>query len=245
MLATLWAYEGWSNVANMGEEMKNPKRSLPLALTIGVAVVAVLYFLFNFAIYRVIPIEEAKTMIENEQLYLGTEVAERMFGTAGSILVVVTMLFAMLSSLNGQVLAFARIGYAMAAEGHFFKAQGYLSKRGVPAISLITQCVLSCILILLQSLDELTTLVVFMGMIGTVLGVAGVLVNRYRFPELEKPYKVPGGPVVVVITTIIFIALMINNFIEDPLMSVLGLIIVPAVGSVIYIYYGRKEKAEN
>lgn len=98
VLATLWSYEGWSNVANMGEEMKNPKRSLPLALTIGVAVVAVLYFLFNFAIYRVIPIEEVKTMIENEQLYLGTEVAERMFGTAGSILVVVTMLFAMLSS---------------------------------------------------------------------------------------------------------------------------------------------------
>ena len=245
VLATLWAYEGWSNVANIGEEMKNPKRSLPLALTIGVAAVAVLYFLFNFALYRVIPIEEAKTMIENEQIYLGTEVAERLFGNAGSILVVVTMLLAMLSSLNGQVLAFARIGYAMAAEGHFFKNQGYLSKRGVPAVSLITQCVLSCILIVLQSLNDLTTLVVFMGMIGTVLGVAGVLVNRYRFPELEKPYKVPGGPVVVVITTLIFIALMINNFIEEPLMSVLGLIIVPAVGSIIYIYYGRKEKAEK
>lgn len=245
VLATLWAYEGWSNVANMGEEMKNPKRSLPLALTIGVAAVAVLYFLFNFALYRVIPIDEAKAMIENDQIYLGTEVAERLFGNFGSILVVVTMLIAMLSSLNGQVLAFARIGYAMSVEGHFFKNQGKLSKRGVPAISLITQCILSCILIMMRSLDQLTTLVVFMGMIGTVLGVAGVLVNRYRFPELEKPYKVPGGPVVVVITTIIFIALMINNFIEDPVMSVLGLIIVPAIGSVIYVYYGKKEKAEK
>ena len=135
VLATLWAYEGWSNVANMGEEMKNPKRSLPLALTIGVAAVAVLYFLFNFAIYRVIPVEEAKTMIENEQLYLGTEVAERMFGTAGSILVVVTMLFAMLSSLNGQVLAFARIGYAMAAEGHFFKAPVSYTHLTLPTIA--------------------------------------------------------------------------------------------------------------
>lgn len=245
VLATLWAYEGWSNVANIGEEMKNPKRDLPLALIIGVAAVALLYFFFNFAIYRVIPIEEAKTMIENDQVYLGTEVAKRLFGNAGSILVVVTMLLAMLSSLNGQVLAFARIGYAMAEEGHFFKSQGKLSKRGVPAISLITQCVLSCILIMMRSLDQLTTLVVFLGMIGTVLGVAGVLVNRYRFPELEKPYKVPGGPVVVVITTLIFVALMINNFIEDPIMSILGLIIVPAIGAGIYIYYGKKEKAEK
>ena len=94
-------------MANIGEEMKNPKRDLPLALIIGVAAVALLYFFFNFAIYRVIPIEEAKTMIENEQIYLGTEVAKRLFGNAGSILVVVTMLLAMLSSLNGQVLAFA------------------------------------------------------------------------------------------------------------------------------------------
>ena len=98
---------------------------------------------------------------------------------------------------------------------------------------------------MMRSLDQLTTLVVFLGMIGTVLGVAGVLVNRYRFPELEKPYKVPGGPVVVVITTLIFVALMINNFIEDPIMSILGLIIVPAIGAGIYIYYGKKEKAEK
>lgn len=245
VLATLWAYEGWSNVANIGEEMRNPKRDLPLALIIGVAAVAVLYFLFNFALYRVIPIEEAKVMIENDQVYLGTEVAKRLFGNAGSILVVATMLIAMLGSLNGQVLAFARIGYAMAEEGHFFKNQGKLSKRGVPAVSLITQCILSCILILMRSLDQLTTLVVFLGMIGTVLGVAGVLVNRKRFPEREKPYKVPGGPVLVIITTIIFIALMINNFIEDPFMSILGLIVVPAIGAGIYIYYGKKEKTEK
>lgn len=242
VLATLWAYEGWSNVANIGEEMKNPKRDLPMALIIGVAAVAVLYFFFNFAIYRVIPVDEARAMIENDNIYLGTEVARRIFGSAGSILVVATMLIAMLGSLNGQVLAFARIGYAMSAEGHFFKSQGKLSKRGVPAMSLITQGVLSCILVLMRSLDQLTTLVVFLGMIGSLLGVAGVLVNRYRFPELEKPYKVWGGAVTVIITTIIFAGLMINNFIEDPFMSIVGLIVVPAIGAVIYVYYDKKEK---
>ena len=106
----------------------------------------------------------------------------------------------------------------------------------------ITQGVISIILVLLRNLDQLTTLVVFLGMIGSLLGVAGVLVNRIRFPELERPYKVWGGAVTVVISTLIFAGLMVNNFIEDPVMSILGLVIVPIIGAVIYIYYDRKNK---
>ena len=70
-LSSLWAYEGWSNVTNIGEELKNPQKTLPRMLLIGVGGVTVFYILFNFAIYRVIPIEEAKTMIENDNVYLG------------------------------------------------------------------------------------------------------------------------------------------------------------------------------
>lgn len=242
VLSSLWAYEGWSNVANIAEEMKNPQKTLPRALIIGVGGVTVFYILFNFAIMKVIPIEEAKTMIEADNVYLGTEVARRLLGNAGSILVVAGMLVAMLGSLNGQILAFSRIAYAMAHEGHFFKNQGVLNKKGVPANSLIVQCILTIILILMRSLDQLTTLVVFLGMIGSLLGVAGVMVNRIRFPEIEKPYKVWGYPVTVIIAVIIFAGLMINNFIEDPFMSILGLIIVPALGAGIYIYYDKKLK---
>ncbi len=241
-LSSLWAYEGWSNVANLGEEMRNPQKSLPKALIIGVGFVTVFYILFNFAIYRVIPIEEAKAMIEADNVYLGTEVARRLFGSFGSILVVAAMLIAMLGSLNGQVLAYARIGYAMSHEGHFFRNQGKLSKKGVPAVALITQCIISVVLVLFRSLDQLTTLVVFLGAIGSLLGVFGVLVNRYRFPEVEKPYKVPGGIVTVIIATLCFVALLVSNFLDDPMMSIFGLIVVPAIGAVIYIYYGRLNK---
>lgn len=241
-LSSLWAYEGWSNVANLGEEMKNPQKNLPKMLIIGVGFVTVFYILFNFAIYRVIPIDEAKSMIEADNVYLGTEVARRLFGSFGSILVLAAMLIAMLGSLNGQVLAYARIGYAMAHEGHFFRNQGKLSKKGVPAIALITQGVISIILVLFRSLDQLTTLVVFLGAIGSLLGVFGVLVNRYRFPELEKPYKVPGGIVTVIIATLCFVGLLVSNFLDDPLMSIFGLVIVPAIGAVIYIYYDRANK---
>ena len=241
-LSSLWAYEGWSNVSNMGEEVKDPKKTLPRMLIGGVGFVTVFYILFNFALYRVIPIEEAKVMIEADNVYLGTEVAKRLFGNFGSILVVAGMLIAMVGSLNGQVLAYARIGYAMAHEGHFFKNQGQLSKRGVPAIALITQGVISIILVLMRSLDQLTTLVVFLGAIGSLLGVFGVFVSRRRFPDMEVPYRVPGGLVTVFITTLLFVALMVSNFIDDPVMSIFGLIVVPALGAIIYIYYDKKNK---
>ena len=101
---------------------------------------------------------------------------------------------------------------------------------------------ISIILVLFRSLDQLTTLVVFLGAIGSLLGVFGVLVNRYRFPELEKPYKVPGGIVTVIIATLCFVGLLVSNFLDDPLMSIFGLVIVPAIGAVIYIYYDRANK---
>ncbi len=242
VVASLWAYEGWSNVTNIGEEMRNPKKDLPKALIIGVGFVTVFYVLFNFAILRVIPIEEAKSMIESDNIYLGTEVARRLLGNAGGIIVLIGMLIAMIGSLNGQVLVYARISYAMSHEGHFFRNQGELNKKGVPANALIVQCVIAVILILARSLDQLTTLVVFLGMIGSVLGVAGVMVNRIKHPELERPYKVWGYPVTVIIAVIIFIALMINNFIEDPIMSILGLFVVPAIGAIIYFYYDKQNK---
>ena len=245
VVASLWAYEGWSNVTNIGEEMRNPKKDLPKVLIIGVGFVTVFYVLFNFAILRVIPIEEAKAMIENDNIYLGTEVARRLLGNAGGFIVLIGMLIAMIGSLNGQVLVYARISYAMSHEGHFFRNQGVLNKKGVPANALIAQAVIAIILILARSLDQLTTLVVFLGMIGSVLGVAGVMVNRIKHPDLERPYKVWGYPVTVIIAVVIFIALMINNFIEDPIMSILGLFIVPAIGAVIYFYYDKQNKKQG
>jgi len=245
VLSSLWAYEGWSNVTNIGEELKNPQKTLPKMLLIGVGGVTVFYVLFNFAIYKVIPVDEAKTMIEADNVYLGTEVARRLFGSAGSILVVVGMLISMLGSLNDQVLAYARIGYAMSNEGHFFRNQGFLSKRGVPAVALITQGVIAIILILVKSLNDLTSFVVFLGMIGSLLGVMGVLVSRKRFPDLAVPFRVPGGAVTVVITSIICFALMVSNFIDDPIGSIIGVIVVPAIGACVYLYYDKKNKKEN
>ncbi|SHJ18307.1 APC family permease [Lutispora thermophila] len=244
-VATLWAYEGWTNLNTVAEEMKNPKKNLPLALIVAIGGITVLYTLFNFAIYRVLPHSEVVSMIESGDLYLGTAVAKRILGDTGGVIVIVGMIISMFGSLNGMIIAFPRIYYAMAAEGHFFKSYGKLHpKYKVPTASLIGQCIISVILVLLRNLDQLTSMVVFCGMLFNVLVVVAVLVYRKKFPDLERPYKMWGYPVTVIITILLFIGLMINTLIEDPVTALIGLV-VPAIGCLFYLYFDKQLKKET
>ncbi len=245
VVATLWAYEGWTNLNSLAEEMKDPARNLPKALLIGIGSVTVLYTLFYFAIYKVVPYGQIVSMIKSGNLYIGTEAAKSIFGNIGGSLVLVTMLIAMFSSLNGMIISFPRNYYAMAKEGHFFKSYGKLHpKYNVPTTSLVGQAIIASILVLLRDLDQLTSLVVFTGMIFNLLGVIAVVVYRKKFPNLERPYKAWGYPVTVIISIALFAGLMINNLMEDPVTALIGLI-VPAAGAVVYLIFDRKLKSEN
>ena len=244
-VATLWAYEGWTNVNSVAEEIKKPEKNIPRALIFAIGGITILYTLFNFAIYKVLPYNEVVSMIESDNLYLGTEVAKRVFGSLGGALVLATMLIAMFSSINGMIISFARYYYAMAVEGHFFKSQAKLSEKyQVPTNALIWQAIISIALVLLRNLDQLTSLVVFTGMVFNTLVVIAVIIYRKKFPDLERPYKAWGYPVTVVISVILFAALMINTFIEDPVTSIIGLV-VPAIGAVVYFVFDAKLKKEK
>lgn len=241
-VATLWAYEGWTNLNTVAEEMKNPKKNLPLCLVIAIGSITVLYTLFNFSIYKVIPHNEIVSMINSGNFYLGTEAANRIFGNIGGTIVLVGMVVAMFGSLNGMILAFPRTYYAMAVEGHFFKSYGKLHpKYKVPTTSLIGQCIISIILVLSRNLNQLTSLVVFVGMFFNVLVIVAVLIYRKKFPDLERPYKMWGYPVTVILTILLFTGLMINTFIQDPVTALIGLV-VPALGCLGYLFFDRKIK---
>ena len=244
-VATLWAYEGWTNLNPVAEEMKNPGKDLPKALIIGIGAITVLYTLFNFAIYRVLPHDQVVSMIEADNLYLGTEVAKNLFGNAGGGLILATQLIAIFGSLNGMIIAFPRYYYEMALDGHFFKNHAKLHpKYAVPHVALISQAVISIILVLMKSLDELTSLVVFAGMDYNVLVILAVIIYRKKFPDMERPYKAWGYPVTVIIAVILFGALMINTLVEDPKTALLGLA-VPAIGVIVWYLFDRKLKNEE
>ena len=244
-VATLWAYDGWSNLNNVAEEMKNPKKNVPLSLIISIVGISIIYTLFNFCIYKVVPQNEVVSMINGGNFYLGTEAAKRIFGSLGAVIVVTGMVIAMFSSLNGMIIAFPRIYYAMAKEGHFFKSYGQLHpKYKVPTTALIGQAVICIILVMLRNLDQLTSLVIFAEMIFNILVIVAVIIYRKKYHELERPYKIWGYPYTVIITAIIYVGLMLNSLFEDPLTAVIGLV-VPVIGAFVYFYFDKQIKKHS
>ena len=243
-LATLWAYEGWINLNTVTEEMKNPKRNLPLSLIIAIGGITALYTLFNLAIYKVLPLDQIKTLIGEENFYLGTEVALQLLGSAGGVVVIIGMVISQLGSINGMVIAFPRTYYAMAAEGHFFKSFARLHpKYRVPTVPILCQCCITIALIWLRDLNELTSLVVFSNMLFNVLVVIAVPVLRKKMPDAERPYRVWGGLPTIYITIAIYFGLMLNTLFEDPVTCIIGLV-VPAIGVGVYYLFDRKIKKE-
>ena len=163
-------------------------------------------------------------------------------GNTGITLVVVGMVISMFGSLNGCILAFPRIAYAMSKEGHFFDSFKKLHPEyKVPSSALLAQCVISILLVLSRNLNQLTSLVVFTGMMFNTLGIIAVIIYRKKFPDLERPYKIIGYPVTVTLTALIFIGLLINTFIGDPQTSIIGFAVL-AIGAVVYYYFDRKLK---
>ena len=245
VVASLWAYEGWTNLNTVAEEIKNPKRNLPLALIIGIGGVTVLYTLFNFAIMKVLPHEQIVAMINAEDLYLGTALAEKVLGSAGAVVVSIGMILAMFGTANGMVLAQPRMYYAMAEEGHFFKSFAKLHpKYKVPYAPIIVQGVLSIALVLMRNLDQLTNLVVVVAMIYNALVILAVPILRKKYPNIERPYKVWFYPVSVIITALIFIGLIVISAIDDPVNGAMGLS-VPFIGAIVYYVFDMKLKREK
>lgn len=245
IVAAMWAYEGWSNINSIAEEIKKPHRNLPLALIIGIGGATLLYILFNFAIMKALPHDKIVSMIKSEDVYLGTAVAIQVFGKAGGIIVSIGMVLAVFGSMNGMVIAQPRMYYAMAEEGHFFKSFTKLHpKYKVPTVPLIVQCVFSVALVMLRNLDQLTNLVVLSVMLFNVLVVLAVPILRRKYPDIERPYKVWFYPFSVIIVALVFVGLFIQGAIEDPFTGLAGFA-VPVAGALVYWAFDAKIKREK
>ncbi len=241
-VASLWAYEGWTNLNTVAEEIKNPKKNLPRAIIIAIVGCTLLYTLFNLAIYRVIPFDQISSMIASDNLYLGTEAAKSVMGNFGQIVVIIAMATAIFGSLNGCILVFPRQYYAMAKDGYFFKSFAKLHpKYGTPTTSILVQAVISIVLVMMRDLNQLTNLVIFSSMFFNVLTIGAVFIFRKKFPNMERPYKAWGYPVTIVITLLIFIGLMVNTLMEDPITALIGMS-VPAVGLLCYGFFKKKNQ---
>ncbi|MBN2850521.1 MAG: amino acid permease [Erysipelotrichaceae bacterium] len=242
VVATLWAYEGWTNLNNVSEELKNPKRNLPLALVIAIFFVMILYVLFNFAIYRVLSFQEIVDAIAGGNLFLGTTVANRLLGGFGSTLVGLGMLISVFGATNGCVMVFPRLYYAMAKDGLFFRRVGEINpSTKTPANAIFLSAVVSIILVFFRNLNQLTSLVVLQGLIFNGLIFFSVIIFRRTLPTIERPYRVWGYPIVPILATLVMVGLLVNTLMTSDFNNSLLSLLIPAAAYLIYRFIPKNQ----
>lgn len=222
MVGSLFSSDAWNNVTFTAGEVRNPKRNLPLSLFLGVTVVSILYFLANVAYLAVLPLkgspsgasifESGIQFAANDRV--GTAAAEVIFGPDAARFMAILIMISTFGCVNGLILAGARVYYAMANDGLFFRSAGKLNRNGVPRNGLVFQGIWTALLALSGTYNELLDYVIFAVLIFYVLTIAGLFVLRRKQPNAERPYKAVGYPIVpalyIAISTFIAIDLLIS-----------------------------------
>ncbi len=241
MLGALWAYNGWNDLTLVAGEVKNPQRNIPLALIGGMLVVGALYVFVNLAYFYVLtPAEVANIPLTSS---VATEVAGRFLGPLAVSLIAAALLGSTFGTLHVGVLTGARVPYAMARDRLFFQNLARLSERThVPVGALLMQALWAGALALSGSFDALSNYSIFALWIFYALTTATVFVFRRRAPELERPYRTWGYPVVPVLFLLSAAWLLVITIVNSPFQSIAGLVLI-ALGLPVYYYWqGRRQK---
>ena len=238
MLGALWGYDGWNNLTLVAGEVKDPQRNIPRALIFGMFVIIAAYVFVNIAyFYAMTPTEIASVSAKSS---VAREVALRVFGPIAVTLVAAGLLFSSVGSLHTSILTGARVPYAMSRDRLFFQSLARLSpKTHVPIGALILQGVWACVLALSGSFDTLTDYVIFGSWIFYGLTTASVFIFRRRMPDVERPYRAWGYPVVPFVFLLVTGWLLVVTLWTTPRQALYGLALI-ALGVPVYWYWSKR-----
>jgi basic amino acid/polyamine antiporter, APA family len=237
MVAALWAYDGWSNVTFAAGEVKQPERNLPLALVLGTAAVMAVYLGLSSVYYHVLPLDQVAGSPR-----VAADAAVRIFGRSGSHLVTLAIIISMFGSMNGMILAGARIYYAMAEDRLFFRWCAAVHPRfRTPHLSLVLQAAWSMVLLLMGRYDQLFTYVIFAAWVFYALTAFAVVLLRRKLPDLPRPYRVFGYPFVPIAFVLAAVWFIGNTLRQKPMEAGWGSVIV-ALGVPVYFVWSRRER---
>ena len=235
MVSALWAYDGWNNVSMVSSEIQEPGRNLPRALIFGTVAVIATYLLINLAYFYVLtPAQVAGSH------RLATEMMTYLYGDWAGKAVTLAVLISILAALNGSILSGGRVPYAMARDGLFFKTMAKVEpKFQTPGNAMIWLSLWSCVVVLSGWFDDLYNFVIFGSWILYLMTAVSVFVLRRRLPNLPRPYRVLGYPVVPVLFVSVAALLLLNTLLARPRESVMGLILM-SFGVPFYFYWRRQ-----
>jgi APA family basic amino acid/polyamine antiporter len=250
-VGSLFSSDAWNNVTFTAGEVKDPRRNLPLSLALGTGIVILLYVLANFVYLSVLPLAGSPTgatVIERGIQYaaddrVGTAVMQQMFGDTGASLMAIAILVSTFGCCNGLILAGARVYYAMAQDGLFFRKVAALHPTfKTPVASLVVQGVWTCLLCLSGTYGQLLDYIIFAVLIFYILTIAGLFRLRRTRPHAERPYRAIGYPVLPAIYIIMALFIDVVLLLYKPQYTWPGLIIV-LLGIPVYFFWRQRAKA--
>jgi APA family basic amino acid/polyamine antiporter len=238
MVGALFSSDAWNNVTFTAGEVRNPKRNLPISLALGVGIVSLLYIATNFVYLSVLPLDAIQNAPEDR---VATAVAARMFGPIAVQLMAAAIMVSTFGCANGLILSGARVYYAMALDGLFFRRAAALHpKWNAPTFALAIQGAWTALLTLSGRYGDLLDYVIFAVLLFYILTIAGVFALRRARPEMERPYRAFGYPVLPALYIAIAGLIEILLLIYKPDYTWPGLIIV-LLGVPVYFLWRTKQ----
>jgi APA family basic amino acid/polyamine antiporter len=234
MVGSLFSSDAWNNITFAAGEVVNPRKNIPLSLFLGTITVTILYLLSNLVYIQVLPLRgtpDGATVFERGMQYatddrLGTASMYGLFGEYAAFIMAFLIVISTFGCNNGLILSGARVYYAMAKDGLFFRKAGDLNSKSVPAFGLVSQCIWACLLCLSGTYSNLLDYVIFAVLIFYVMTILGIFILRIKQPDTERPYKAFGYPVIPAVYIISALFIMIVLLIYKPMYTWPGLVIV-------------------
>ncbi|HUA15464.1 MAG TPA: amino acid permease [Verrucomicrobiae bacterium] len=239
LVAALWAYDGWNDLNMVAGEVKQPERSIPIALIAGVAIVGALYMLMNAGVQYVLPAGAIAASLRPASDAVGL-----ILGHMGAAVVSAGMALSMLVTLNGTIMSGARVPFAVARDGYFFRALAEIHPRfHTPSVAIVVQAVLSIVLLLLgANFRQLFSLAIFAEWLFYMIAGSTVFVFRRREPDAVRPYRMWGYPVVPAVFVAVAAALLCYTFWNEWPNSGYGLLVILA-GIPIFLHFSTARRA--
>jgi len=249
-VGSLFSADAWNNIGFTASEVKNPKRAVALSMAFGTVIVITLYCLVNLAYLFALPLAQIQSAPDDR---VATAALNAIFGPTGAVIMAVAIAISGFGCNNGLILAGARVAYAMAKDGLFFRSTGALNKKGVPASALVYQGIWIILLILLRTrhvgvagavtygnlYSDLLDYVVFSVLIFYVLTIAGIFVLRVKRPGAERPYRAFGYPFLPLLYIVAALAIMLVLLLYKTQTTWPGLVIV-LLGVPVYLVWTRR-----
>jgi len=242
LVAALWAYDGWNDLNMVSGEIRNPERSIPIALIAGVAIVAVLYIGVNAAVQFVMP--ASAVAASPVPASSATQIA---IGHLGALLVSAGMALSMFVTLNGTIMSGGRIPFAVARDGYFFRALAEVHPRfHTPSLALIVQAVMSILLLLVGGgFKDFIELAIFAEWLFYMLAASTIFVFRAREPNAPRAYRTWGYPLVPALFVVSAAVLLYYTFMDKLHTSPKGTLVMTLVllaGIPVYLYFAKRKR---